>query len=250
MRRLTGHLIPTVLVVAALVSCRADDEVPTDPVQLESVEDRRPPPADAPDGASGAGAEPSDQTPTAADSDADDLGEDAAADGAVVDGAAPTSTQLPVDLGPAGTVVVEVTGEVPGIADLRLGDGWRERERDLDDDELELTLVRNDGRGEAVLELELDGTHVEVHVEVVDEAAAAGRIRLPDGGATDVTVEGDTLGVAAFTAGDGWRVTERDQDDDAFEVTLERERVRWRLELEADEGRLELRLDIEATYRR
>lgn len=222
-----------------LTACSAggDDEQPTDPVSLESIDpDDEQASADGP-----AGADAADEAP-AADEVSDAEGDD------VVDGAAPTAAQLPVDLGPVGTATVEVVGTSLVLADLQLAAGWQETSRDVDGDELELRLRASDG--EATLEVDLDGDRVEIHLEVDLEDAAAGSLALPDGGRIEVSVTGDELRLDALTPGEGWAVTERDVDDDELEVVLERGEARWQVEIDADEGRVDVVIDAEERRRR
>lgn len=211
-----------------LAACRAGDDQPTDPVTLEGIESNE----EASDGSS---AEAVDDTP---EGDGDD----------VVDGAAPTAAQLPVDLGPVGAATIEVVGTSLVLTDLQLRSGWQETSRDVDGDELELTLRSADG--EATLEVELDDDRVEIHLEVDLEDAAPGAFALPDGGRLVVSVVGDDLSLDALTPGDGWEVTERDVDDDELEVVLRRGEARWQIEVDADDGRVDVVIDAEERRRR
>jgi hypothetical protein len=218
-------------VAVVLAACAGDTGQPTDPVTLEGIE----PDEDAgPEDAAG---------PVGDAADEDDAGGDD-----VVEGAAPTAAQLPVDLGPIGTATVEVLGDELVLADLQLASGWRETSREADGDELEVELRSEDG--EATFEVELDGDRVEIHLDVDLEDVAPGAFALPDGGRLVVSVSGDDLRLDELTPGEGWEVTDRDVDDDEVEVELRRGEARWRIEVEADDGRVDVTIDAEERRRR
>jgi hypothetical protein len=146
--------------------------------------------------------------------------------------------------GPAGSVSLRLENSRVVLDSVSPSAGWTYREDDDDDDEVELKFQGPDGVTvdfEAELE---DGNTLDIDVKENRPAAdGTNTVELPEGAGTIVfSVSGDRLSLDEVRPADGWVVRESERDDDEFEVELiaTERRMKVELEVELDDGRLEM----------
>lgn len=228
-RPATAALAAGVLLLAAC----GDDTGSSDPIALEDGGDTADPDAGtSPNGEAGGadGIEPAPDQPELASP----LGE-------VVDAsvAEPGTWQV----GDAGTVTFSVVEGRLSLDEVAPADGWQVTEQEADGDEIEVDLERDGERYEFQVELEDDGSVLEVRIEHDLDTSEAGTFELGDAGSVTVAIDGDRLLLEDLTVADGWQVVTDSRDDDEIEIDLERGDQRWDLEIELDDGRLEVERD-------
>jgi hypothetical protein len=150
-------------------------------------------------------------------------------------------------VGDAGTVTFSLADGRLSLDDVSPADGWQATEQEADGDEIDVTLERGDERYGFQVELESRGTVLEVRVDHEIDGADAGRFELGDAGSVTVSIDGDRLVLDDLTVADGWEVLSESLDDDELEIDLARGDQRWHLELELDDGRLEVERDYEVS---
>jgi hypothetical protein len=227
------------LLAATLLLAACGDETGTsDPIALEDGSDTGAAADDAEDdGPEGDAAEPDgtddgdvEPTPEAPDAEAPR--------GDVVDAsvAEPGTWQL----GAAGTVTFSISDDRLFLDEVAPADGWRVTEQKADGDGIEVDLERDGERYEFEVELKGKGTELEVRIDHDIEGAEPGTFDLGDAGSVTVSVDGDRLVVDDLTVATGWEVAEEKVEDDEVELELVRSDQRWDLQIELDDGRLEV----------
>jgi hypothetical protein len=229
-RRAALLLVP----VLALAACGGDDGGTSDPIALEDSSNSADPGAD-PDG-----------TGDTDSADTDGGGQTADPQGEVVDAsvAEPGTWQV----GDAGTVTFSLADGALVLDDVSPADGWDVTEQEADDDEIDVDLERDGEKYEFRVELE-DGTILEVDIDHDIDDAEPGTFELGDAGSVTVSIEGDRLVLDDLTVGDGWEVATREEGDDEIEIDLVRGDQRWDVEIELDDGRLDVERDYEVRGR-
>jgi hypothetical protein len=103
----------------------------------------------------------------------------------------------------------------------------------------------DDGSSDAdSIEVQTDDGRLEVEIRLDDTDASAGSYDLPDGGSFAFDANG-ALTLTDVSPGEGWTVTEREQESDELEIDLRNEDRRVDVEVELDDGRIEVELDYE-----
>ena len=183
------------------------------------------------------------------DDPADDPGADSADDPAadsaddLVDTTAAVPGTWPV--GDAGTVAFDVRDGGLILLDVVAADGWDHVVEEEDPDELEVDFRRGDEAWDFEVELHDDGSRLEVDVHYDLRDADPGAYDLPDGGSFVFTAADGVLTLTGVEAPDGWQVTDREEDGDEFSFTLTAGDRRVEVEVELDDGRIE----VEIAYR-
>jgi hypothetical protein len=209
--------VASAVLVTGLLGC-GDDGGSSDPIALDGVQVE----LDAPE---------------AGDATADDPPEATSPRGEVVDAsvAGPGTWQV----GEGGTVTFDVVDGTLVLAGVAAADGWRIAEQDTDDDGLEVELVRASER--YLFEVELDDeTHLEVRIEHELEGVPGGTYQLGDAGTVEVRIDDDRLVVERVAVTEGWQLAAEEREDDELEVELVRGDQRWHLEVEVDDGHLDV----------
>jgi hypothetical protein len=246
-RRAALLLVPAL----ALAACGGDDAGTSDPIALESG------PTSADPGTDDVGTDDAATDDTATDDAATD---DAATDGAEDQGGQTADPQGGVvdasvaepgtwQVGDAGTVTFSVEDGALVLDDVSPADGWTVTEQEADADEIDVDLERGDETYEFQVELEDDGTLLKVDIDHDVDGAEPGTFELGDAGSVTVSIDGDRLVLDDLTVGDGWEVATREEDDDELEIDLVRGDQRWDLEIELDDGRLDVERDYEVRGR-
>jgi hypothetical protein len=224
-RRAALLLVP----VLTLAACGGDDEGTSDPIALEDGSTSSDPGADG--STADAGVEPGDG------------GQTTEPHGGVVD--ASVAEPGPWQVGDAGTVTFSIVGGALVLVDVAPADGWEVTEQEADDDEIDVDLERDGETHVFQVELEDGGTVLTVDIAHDIDDAEPGTFELGDAGSVTVSIDGDRLLLDDLTVGDGWEVVTREESDDEIELDLVRGDQRWDLEIELDDGRLEVERDYE-----
>ncbi|MFA9429634.1 hypothetical protein [Egicoccus sp. AB-alg2] len=245
------RLLAMSVAAAVLLGC-SGDEGGVDSVDLG--EDAAPQTGDT----SGEPADEEDPSDTAAGDDtadddaADDPADDAAGDpdagtGADEDEAAAdlvdTTQAVPGTwpVGDAGTVTWDVRDGALVLVDVSPSEGWDATVDEEGDDEVEVDFRRGDEGWD--FEVEVDDGRLEIDVYYDRRNADPGAYDLPDGGSFVFDASGDALTLTSIEAPPGWEVTEREEERDEFSFTLVAGDRRVEVEVELDDGRIEVEID-------
>lgn len=187
-------------------------------------------------------------TGAAAGGDADDG--DPAAD--LVDTTAAVPGTWPV--GDAGTVTFDVRDGGLVLLDVVAADGWDHAVEEEDADELEVDFRRGDEAWDFEVEVSsgagsdaTDDGRLEIDVYYDRRDADPGAYDLPDGGSFVFAADAGVLTLSGVEAPDGWQVTDREEDGDEFSFTLTSGDRRVQVEVELDDGRIEVEIDYRVT---
>jgi hypothetical protein len=145
-------------------------------------------------------------------------------------------------VGNAGTVTFDVVEGALTLEGYQAADGWTATVDEEESDEIEVDFTRDDQRWE--FEVEIDDGRLEVEIRLDDTDASAGSYDLPDGGSFAFDANG-VLTLTDVSPGEGWSVTEQEQESDELEIDLRNEDRRVDVEVELDDGRIEVELDYE-----
>lgn len=148
-------------------------------------------------------------------------------------------------LGEAGEVEFTATGGRLDLVEVRPEPGWDVIEREVDDDEIEVDLRRGEVTWQ--LEVELDDGLLEIEVDENIRGAQPGTFAIGDAGEVTFTDDDGRLTLVDVTAAEGWEVIVDDDGGDEIEVDLVRDGARWDVEIERDDGRIDV--DIHLTVR-
>lgn len=223
-RRRTAASLTTASLVAVLAAgCSGDPSDPQGPVVLEGLGDR--PGLDGVDETGG-------DDPPGEPSDGDEA-----------EASEVTAGTLVVPL--AGRLEVAVADGTVELLDVAPADGWRERRRDAGGRDRVSVRLEAEG-GEATLDLRLRDDELRVELDLDVEGLAVGTLDLGELGTAEVVTDGERLTVT-LRPGEGWVVVDEDADDDEVSYELAREGGDAEVELELDDGRLDV--DIDATWR-
>lgn len=234
-----------VLLIGAvlLAGCGSDDGETTDPDvevgQAGETSDETAPDDDAADTAPDDEAPDGDADTADTDAGADDAGPtDGDADLVDIDVAQPGTWPV----GDAGTVSFEVVDGSLALEDYEAADGWEATVDEEDSDEIEVDFVLDELRWE--FEVEIDDGRLEVEIRQDHVDASAGSYDLPDDGSFAFEADGQ-LALTDISPGEGWEIVERDEESDEFEVDLRNGDRTVDVEVELDDGRIEVEIDYE-----
>lgn len=182
---------------------------------------------------------------TAADGAAQDDPQTTEPEGEVVDAsvAEPGTWQV----GEAGTVSFSLEDGRLILDEVSPADGWEVTEQEADGDEIDVDLERGGETYEFQVDLEDDGTRLVVDIDHDLDDVEAGTFELGDAGSVTVSIDGDRLVLDDLTVADGWDVATREEESDEIEIDLVRGDQRWDLEIELDDGRLDVQRDYQVS---
>jgi len=243
------HRLLALVASAVLLAACSGDEGDVDSVDLgdaaapEQTDDAATsaaPSADATSAAPSADADGGTNADADGGTDADADGDGPAADD-FVDTTAAVPGTWPV--GDAGTVTFDVRDGGLVLLDVVVADGWDHVVEEEDPDELEVDFRRGGEAWDFEVELHDDGSRLEVDVHYDLRDADPGAYDLPDGGSFVFTSGDGVLTLTGVEAPAGWQVTDREEDGDEFSFTLTAGDRRVQVEVELDDGRVELEID-------
>lgn len=227
--------IPVVLAALALLAtaCQADD---TSTTTLD-------------DGADAVEVTPDQgESPTAApDSTATSNGDsDGPADGSAGD-VIDVRSQHPVTAGPgrwaigdAGFVEFDLADGLV-LADVTESDGWSSRVDEESPDEIEVDFRRDNVDIE--VEIEWDDGTLEIDIDTDIEPAETGVYELGQAGSVEYALDDGRLTLRDVVVSDGWNLRIDEESADEIEFSLQSGNERWRVEIELDDGVIELEID-------
>lgn len=266
MRRFLTPLAPMAAAALLLAACGDGDD--TAPAALEDGSDAIevgsdtgdtddvPDAGDADDEAadqSGTGADEGDDTSEAdvTDDPTDDAEEVATGEGDAID----PWTQHPVAaepgrwaVGDSGWVEFELTDDGLRLVEVTEAEGWTARVDEDDRDEIEVEFRQ--GNVDRDLEVEWDDGVLEVDTSTDIEPADAGVYELGQAGSFEFRADGGRLELLDVIVADGWELRMDDESDDEIEFTVSSGDERWWVEIELDDGEVELEIDHRVRARR
>jgi hypothetical protein len=140
----------------------------------------------------------------------------------------------------AGFVEFDLTDGGLVLIDVTAADGWTARVDEEDADEIEVDFVQGSISHE--IEIELDD-RLEVDVRTDIEPADPGVYELGAAGSVEFAVDGGALRLVDVVVADGWQLRIDDESADEIELIVARGPERWDVEIELDDGRVELEID-------
>jgi hypothetical protein len=220
-----------------LVACGGDEDEPTATVELESSEQQQPADASSDDPITDDVDDPGDGRDDLAATD------EALADDDLADLTVATPGRWPV--GAAGIVDFDLEGDALVLVEVTTADGWSSSIDEQDDDEIEVTFRRGEETWTIEIELTDDRQLLEIEIDYDHDDAPEGGYDIGDAGSFAFAVEGDRLVLTRLDVAEGWAVTEREEDDDEFELELRDGDRRFEVKADLDDGRVELETDFE-----
>jgi hypothetical protein len=276
MRRILTPIAPLAAAALVLAACGDQDtsapaalEDGSDAIEVGSDTDDADDPDDTDDADDPSDDTSSDDTEVASD---DPAGDDASApsdddaqgsDGDTPDGADDASssdvidpwTQHPVAaepgrwaVGDSGWVEFELTDDGLRLVEVTEADGWTARVDEDDRDEIEVEFRRGDVDRD--FEVELDDGVLEVDTYTDVEPADAGVHELGQAGSFEFRADGGRLELLDVVVADGWELRMDDESSDEIEFTVSSGDERWWVEIELDDGGIELEIDHRVRGRR
>jgi hypothetical protein len=146
-------------------------------------------------------------------------------------------------VGDAGSVEFDLTDQGLVLVEVTEADGWQARVDDDSSDEIEVEFKRDNT--ERKIEIEWDGRTLEVDIETDVEPADDGVYELGPAGSFEYT-SSSGLQLLDTVVADGWELRMDDESADEIEFTLHNGNERWRVEIELDDGQVELEIDYRA----
>ncbi|WP_166352936.1 hypothetical protein [Phytoactinopolyspora limicola] len=250
MRRTAGTFAAIAAVTLVVAACGGDDSSTTtlndgaDAVEVSP--DTGPADAGEPgsadddhDDAGQGGDDAADDTAGAADAERDDTG-----GSAVIDPRA--DYPVPAQpgrwaIGEAGFVEFDVRDRELVLVDVEAVDGWRSSVDEDSSDEIEVDFKQ--GNVDIDVEIELDDGRLEIDVDTDIDRADPGVYELGQAGSMEFTVDNGRLVLRDVVVADGWSLRMDEEDSDEIEFTLSSGNERWRVEIELDDGAVELEID-------
>jgi hypothetical protein len=150
-------------------------------------------------------------------------------------------------VGDAGTVTFSIVDGALVLDDVRAADGWAADIDTQDPDEIEVDFRRDNVEWEIEIELEQGGTMLEVEIDQDIEGADPGSYDLGDAGSFSFEVDGGQLVVTDLSVADGWTLVEREEEADEIEFELGNGPRQIDVEVELDDGVIEVEIDYEVT---
>jgi hypothetical protein len=143
-------------------------------------------------------------------------------------------------VGDAGYVEFDLTEQGLVLVEVSEADGWRSQVDDDSSDEIEVEFQRDNTTHE--IEIEWDGRNLEIDINTDIEPAADGLYDLGPAGSFEFTGHG-SLQLVDVVVADGWELRMDDETSDEIEFTLANGNERWHVEIELDDGQVELEID-------
>jgi hypothetical protein len=238
-----------------LTACSGDQSSTTavdDGADAVELSDSSPPPApaDAPTATSEGAASPSPRSPEALESPqapeaTTGSGDpDRASTTAVIDVRAdhPVTAQPGRwAAGEAGFVEFDLTDGGLTLIDVTENEGWTSRIDEDDRDEIEVDFTR--GATRIQIEIEWDGGELEIDIATDIDPAEPGVYDLGRAGSVEFARDGERLSLIDVVVADGWDLRIDDESDEEIEFELRSGAERWDVEIELDDGRIEVEID-------
>lgn len=150
-------------------------------------------------------------------------------------------------VGDAGTVTFGIVDGALVLDDVRAADGWDVDIDEQDADEIEVDFRRDNVEWKIEIELEDGATVLAIEIDQDIEDADPGSYDLGDAGSFSFQVDGGRLVLTDLRIADGWTVVERDEEADEIEIELVNGPRRIDVEVELDDGVIEVEIDYEVT---
>lgn len=180
----------------------------------------------------------------------DDPGDDGGDDGAAATTGADIDPRRdhPVEarpgrwvIGAAGSVEFDLADSELVLLDVTESDGWTARVDEDSGEEIEVDFERDNV--EIEVEIEWDDGTLEVDINTDIDAAEAGSYEIGQAGTVDFGVSGEGLALNDLSAADGWELRVDEESSDEIEFTLQSGAERWWVEIQLDDGEIELEID-------
>lgn len=127
------------------------------------------------------------------------------------------------------------------LVDVTESEGWSARVDEDSSDEIEVDFTRD--ATDIQVEIERDDSALEIDIDTDIEPADTGRYELGQAGSMEFDVRDGGLVLNDVTANDGWDLRMDEETTDEVEFILTGGDERWRVEIELDDGEVELELD-------
>lgn len=141
----------------------------------------------------------------------------------------------------AGTVEFDRTADGLVLVDVTAAEGWSARVDEESADEIEVEFRRDAVTHEIEIEIEDGRTDIELKTDI--EPAEAGVHPIGAAGSLEFSREGGRLTLLDVVVREGWELRVDEESADEIELELVSGAERWRVEVELDDGRIELELD-------
>jgi hypothetical protein len=143
-------------------------------------------------------------------------------------------------VGDAGTVEFDLTDQGLVLVDVTEAQGWTARVDEESSDEIEVEFTRDDTKRE--IEIEWDGSTLEIDINTDIVPASDGVYEIGQAGSFEFS-SSNGLQLRDVVVADGWELRMDDESADEIEFTVQRGDERWYVEIELDDGRVELEID-------
>lgn len=143
--------------------------------------------------------------------------------------------------GDAGFVEFDLTDAGLTLVEVTEADGWTSRIDDDSSDEIEVEFRRDNLTRE--IEIEWNGSRLEIDINTDIDGAEPGVYDMGNAGSFEFTQDSSGLTLADVVVADGWDLSMDDEAADEIEFTLTNGDERWWVEIELDDGRVELEID-------
>lgn len=146
-------------------------------------------------------------------------------------------------VGDAGEVEFTADGGQLTLVEVRPADGWTETDRDIESDEIEIDFQR--GNVEWRIEVELKDGVLEIEIDQDIDGADPGVYTVGLAGTVEFAMANGGLNLVETTANDGWTYTVEEQESDDIEVDFRMGNVTWDLNVDLDDGEIDVEVDFE-----
>jgi hypothetical protein len=140
----------------------------------------------------------------------------------------------------AGSVEFDLTDQGLVLVEVTETDGWRSRTEEESSGEIEVVFHRDEVQ--RVVEVEWDGAVLEIDIDTDIARADDGVHRLGPAGSFEFS-SADGVQLPDVAVADGWELRMDDVSSEEIEFIVGAGDERWRVEIELDDGRVELEID-------
>lgn len=144
-------------------------------------------------------------------------------------------------VGDSGWIEFDRTDDGLVLLDVREASGWTARVDEEDADELEVEF--RSGNVTRTIEVEIDDGRLEIDIDTDIEPADPGTYDVGAAGSFTFERDGDRLRLLDVSPASGWDVRVDEEDDDEIEFVVTSGNQRWKVEIELDDGEVELEID-------
>ncbi|MGJ7442054.1 hypothetical protein [Aquipuribacter sp. MA13-6] len=146
-------------------------------------------------------------------------------------------------VGDAGEVEFAVVDGALELVDVRPAEGWQVTDQQAAPDEIEVDLRQ--GAVEYEVEIEIEAGLLEIEIDQDVDPAEPGTYRVGDAALVELDVVDGALVLGGVTVSDGWTETDRSESPDEVELDLQRGAETWELDVDLDDGVMEVEIDYE-----